>query len=101
MSASSATPLRLDYVVDGEALVRRNLACDADASVRAYVDALRSALREEFESDHAKLVLVVNAGTGEAVHVRGADETTRAQIELRARATADAVKRCVPWPVYE
>ena len=92
---------RLDYVVDGEALIRRNLACAPEPSVRAYLDALESALRDEFAGSQPELVCCVKAGSRESVQLEGGDEETRAALALRARAVADAVKRCVPWPVYE
>jgi len=95
------TPERLEFEVDGAALVRRNLACVEQASVQAYVKALKSALRDEFAGEHPELTCYVKAGSREMVRLEGGDEGTHAALELRARAVADAVKRCVPWPVYE
>jgi len=92
---------RLDYVVDGEALIRSNLACAAEASVNAYVTALQDALVHEFGRDLPDLACSVATGPRELVRVEGGDENTRANLELRARGVADAIKRCVPWPVYE
>jgi len=90
-----APQLRLS--VDPRALITKNLACSEQASVAAYLDALKQALAQELP----EWQLVVDTEAPHGVHIRGGNAEARPGLELRALAIADAVKRCVPWAVYE
>ncbi|NOY89975.1 MAG: hypothetical protein GXP55_02110 [Deltaproteobacteria bacterium] len=95
MTPVETPQLRLS--VDARALVAKNLACSEEQSVAAYLDALRHALAEEFPDWQ----LLVDTAAPPGVRLQSGDPEAHARLELRALAIADAVKRCIPWPVYE
>jgi len=97
LNDESADVPRLRLSVDPYALVAKNLACAEEASVAAYVDALKQALTQEFPDWQ----LLVDTDAPPGVRLRGGDPETHPRLELRALAIADAIKRCVPWAVYE